>query len=287
MAARAIGASTSTAGIYSPFAALLLLLPLIALFCVAFLYPVGRLLSLSMFDPDFTLRHILRALDTPLYVNVFLRTVRIAALVTVFAFLLGYPVSVLMSRLSGRKALLVAACVLVPLWTSVLVRSYAWIVMLQTNGLINGALQWLGLTDAPLRLLYNEGAVLIAMTHVLLPYMILPIYASLRSIPPDYERAARNLGAGAITGFVTVTLPLSLPGVFAGCLLVFILALGFYITPALVGGPDTLMAATLISQQAMDILDWPFASALSVLLLVATLVIVVVFRRFLSLSKGL
>ncbi|RWX81434.1 ABC transporter permease [Neorhizobium lilium] len=279
--------STSTAGIYSPATALVLLLPLIALFCGAFLYPVGRLLAMAVFDPDFTVRHLAKAVESPLYVNVFLRTARIAAAVTLAAFALGYPVALLMSRLSGRAALFVTACVLVPLWTSVLVRSYAWIVLLQTNGLVNGLLRWLGLTEGPLKLLYTEATVLVAMTHVLLPYMILPIYGALRAIPADYERAARNLGAGAVTSFITVTLPLSLPGIFAGCLIVFILSLGFYITPALVGGPETLMAATLISQQATELLDWPFASALSLLLLAGTLVVVVVFRRFLSLSKGL
>ena len=157
----------------------------------------------------------------------------------------------------------ITACVLMPLWTSVLVRSYAWIVLLQRNGIVNNALLDLGVDHQPLRMLYTEGAVIIAMTHVLLPFMILPIYSALRSIPPDLDAAALNLGAGTGAAFFAVTLPLSLPGVFAGSLMIFMLALGFYVTPALVGGPRTLMIATLIGQQATELLNWPFAGALS------------------------
>jgi len=191
-----------------------------------------------------------------------------------------------MAKLKGRWAALVAACVLIPLWTSVLVRSYAWIVLLQRNGIVNNALVDAGLISEPLRLLYTQGAVTLAMTHVLLPFMILPIYGALRSIPDELTRAGRNLGAGPVRAFLHVTLPLSLPGVFAGALMTFILALGFYITPALVGGARTLMMATLIGQQTIELLDWPFAGALSLVLLAATLLLVVVFRKALSLNRG-
>jgi mannopine transport system permease protein len=191
-----------------------------------------------------------------------------------------------MAKLKGRSAALVAACVLIPLWTSVLVRSYAWIVLLQRNGIVNNALTDAGLISEPLRLLYTQGAVTVAMTHVLLPFMILPIYGALRSIPDEFPRAARNLGAGSASVFINVILPLSLPGVFAGSLMTFILALGFYITPALVGGARTLMMATLIGQQTTELLDWPFAGALSLVLLGATVLLVIVFRKALSLNKG-
>jgi mannopine transport system permease protein len=181
--------------------------------------------------------------------------------------------------------MLVAACVLIPLWTSVLVRSYAWIVLLQRTGIVNNTLLSLGLIDQPLRLIYTEGAVIVAMTHVLLPYMILPIFSALRSIPPELDRAARNLGAGPWTSFITVTLPLSLPGVYAGAIMVFILSLGFYVTPALVGGPQNLTIATLIGQQTTDLLNWPFAGALAGLLLAVTLGLVAIFRRVLSFGR--
>jgi mannopine transport system permease protein len=275
----------ATAGRYGTGLSLALAAPLILLLGFAFLYPVGRLLSGSVFAPQATATHYARILGEGLYPTIFWRTFEIAGIVAFGAFLLGYPVAWAMSRLRGWLAALVAACVLVPLWTSVLVRSYAWIVLLQRTGVANSLLLKLGIIAEPLRLIYTEGAVIMAMTHVLLPYMILPIYASLRGIPPDLARAARNLGAGAIGAFVRVTLPLSLPGVYAGALMVFILALGFYITPALVGGPRTMLISTLIGQQTTELLDWPFAGALSGVLLAATLCLVFLFRRFLTLGN--
>jgi mannopine transport system permease protein len=191
-----------------------------------------------------------------------------------------------MTRLKGWSAAIVTACVLIPLWTSVLVRSYAWIVLLQRNGVINNALTDAGLITEPLRLLYTPGAVTVAMTHVLLPFMILPIYSALRSIPDELPKAARNLGADSVHVFFKIIVPLSLPGVFAGSLMTFILALGFYITPALVGGARTLMMATLIGQQTTELLDWPFAGALSLVLLGATILLAIAFRRLLSLNRG-
>jgi mannopine transport system permease protein len=193
-----------------------------------------------------------------------------------------HPVALVMSRAGGRKAMLISACVLVPLWTSVLVRSYAWIVILQRTGVINELLTTLGVTDQPLRLIYTDGTVMVAMTHVMLPYMILPIYSALRSIPPEFVRAARNLGAGSWRAFRAVTLPLSLPGIYAGAIMVFIVSLGFYVTPALVGGPRNMLISTLIGQQTTELLDWPFAGALAGVLLVVTLGLVALFRRFLS-----
>ena len=205
---------------------------------------------------------------------------------TVASLVLGYPVALVMSRLTGTAAMIVAACVLIPLWTSVLVRSYAWIVLLQRTGIVNTLLQTLGVTSGPLPLLYSDGAVMIAMTHVLLPYAILPIYAALKSIPPELERAALNLGASEFGSFRAVTLPLSLPGVYAGVVMVFILSLGFYVTPALVGGPHNLTIATLIGQQVTEVLNWPFAGALAGVLLVLTLALVGLFRRLLQVGIG-
>jgi mannopine transport system permease protein len=260
--------------------------PLILLLLFAFLYPIGKLMWASFVTgAGFTPDHYLRALSEPVYLNVLWRTIRIAFVVTIASFLLGYPVAYAMNVINKRFSLLIVACVLVPLWTSILVRSYAWIVLLQRNGIFNPLLREGGLIDAPLRMIYTEGAVMVAMTHVLLPFMILPIYSSLQSIPPDFARAARNLGAGATRTFLHVTLPLSLPGIYAGSLMTFILALGFYITPALLGGPSTLMMATVIGQQTTELLNWPFAGALSGVLLGATLLLVIVFRRVLSFNR--
>ena len=271
---------------YSTLLSLALIAPLLLLLCFGFLYPVGRLLLGSLFVPDFTLANYARLVSEPLYLGVLVRTFRIALIVMCACFLLGYPVAYAMAKLQGRWAAFVAACVLVPLWTSILVRSYAWIVLLQRNGVVNNTLTSLGITDGPLRLIYTEGAVILATAHVLLPFMILPIFGALRSIPPELAQAARNLGAGASGAFFRVTLPLSMPGVYAGCLMTFILALGFYVTPALVGGPGTLLMATLIGQQTTELLDWPFAGALSAALLFSTLILVAVFRKALSFNKG-
>jgi mannopine transport system permease protein len=276
-----------SAGTYGTGLSLALAAPLVLLLLGVFAYPVGKLLLTSVFAPEPTAAHYLRIVEEPLYARIFWRTFQIALVVTAASFALGYPVAWAMARVSGGTAFLITACVLIPLWTSVLIRSYAWIVLLQRNGIVNTALRETGIIAEPLRLIYTEGAVIMAMTHVLLPYMILPIYAALRGIPPELARASRNLGAGPWRAFTSVTLPLSLPGVYAGCLIVFILALGFYVTPALVGGPRTLMIATLIGQQVGELLDWPFASALSAVLLALTIGLVVVFRRFLSVSKGL
>ncbi|MGO4741604.1 ABC transporter permease [Bosea sp. 2KB_26] len=275
------------AGQLSRPASVMLALPLVLLLGLAFLLPVAKLLIGSAFTPGPTAEHYLRIAQEPLFLRILLRTVQTAAIVTILAILLGYPVALVMSRLDGRAAMLVAACVLIPLWTSVLVRSYAWIVLLQRTGVVNNALMSWGLIDQPLRLIYTDGAVIIAMAHVLMPYMILPIFAALRSIPPELDRAARNLGAGPWRSFIAVPLPLSLPGIYAGCIMVFILSLGFYVTPALVGGPQNQTIATLIGQQVTELLNWPFAGALAGVLLAVTLGLVGLFRRFLNFGKAI
>jgi mannopine transport system permease protein len=281
-----MASNAPTAGLLPRGLSLALVSPLILLLGFAFLWPVAQLLWGSVFAPTATIEHYSRIIAEPLYLCILLRTVQTAAIVTLACFLLAYPVALVMARQSGRRAMLLAACVLIPLWTSVLVRSYAWIVLLQRTGIVNNTLLGWGLIDQPLRLLYTEGAVIVAMTHVLLPYMVLPIYSALRAIPPELDRAARNLGAGPLASFRLVTLPLSLPGIYAGAIMVFILSLGFYVTPALVGGPRNLTIATLIGQQTTELLNWPFSGALAGVLLLVTLALVAAFRRFLQFGKG-
>ncbi|MFS8049617.1 ABC transporter permease [Rhizobium sp. BR 314] len=276
----------SSSRYYSPLLTVSLILPLLVLLAAGFVFPMLRLIDISM-PGDAPFSTYLRVFENPLYVEVLLRTFRTAAIVTIACFLIGYPTAYMIAHMRGWSAKLGMACMFVPLWTSILVRSYVWIVLLGRNGIINNSLMELGLISTPLKMLYTEGAVVLAMTHVLMPFMILPIHSALRSVPGTYEQAARNLGAGPIATFWRVTFPLSLPGVFAGCVICFILAIGFYITPALVGGPSALMMATLIGQQTIVLLDWPFAAALSVVLLTATLLLVLIFRRALSFSKGL
>jgi hypothetical protein len=173
--------ASASARQYSTGSSLLLIAPLLVLLAFGFVYPVGRLISASFFNPNFSLAQYARIIEEPFYLMVLWRTMEVAFFVTILALLLGYPVAYAVTRLKGRWAVIVLACVLIPLWTSVLVRSYAWIVLLQRNGVINNALTGAGLIEEPLRLLYTPGAVTVAMTHVLLPFMILPIYSAQHS----------------------------------------------------------------------------------------------------------
>jgi mannopine transport system permease protein len=263
----------------------LLVAPLVLLLGWTFFLPIARLLLTSVTEPTLNLVNYRRLIAEPLYIQVILRTIWIALACTGGALLLGYPVAALMARPGRVVPKIAAVCVMIPLWTSVLVRSYAWIMLLDRKGVINTVLLQWGLIAKPLTLLYTNGAMLLAMTHVLLPFMVLPIYAALRGLPADLPRAAANLGAGSTRIFFEVVLPLSLPGVFAGCLLVFVMALGFYVTPALVGGPQTLMIATLIGQQATELLNWPFAGAISCVLLVLSMGMTLAFKRLLRLER--
>ena len=280
-----IGRTTAFRGQLSLPLTLLLLAPLVLLLGWTFFLPIGRLLLTSVTQPSLSLHNYRRLVDEPLFLQVILRTLWIALGCTVAALLLGYPVAALMARPGRIVPKVVAAGVLVPMWTSALVRSYAWIALIGRRGIVNTVLLDTGLIERPLTMLYTSGAVLVGMTHILLPFMVLPIYSALRSLPADLPRAAANLGAGQVRIFFTVVLPLSLPGVFAGCLLVFVMALGFYITPALLGGPRTLMIATLISQQATEVLDWPFAGAISTVLLVMSVGMTIAFKRVLRLDR--
>lgn len=277
--------ASPSAKTYSHAGALLLLLPAAVMLLAGFIYPLARLVALSM--PDMSPDLYIRIFREPLYLNVLVSTTVVALAVMCCCLFLGFPVAYAMVRLKRPWALILTGCVLIPLWTSVLVRSYAWIVLLQRTGIINQALLSGKLIGEPLRMIYTQGAVIVAMTHVLLPFMIMPIFASLRAIPPEYVQAAMNLGSTRFHAFRAITVPLSLPGIFAGCVISFVLALGFYVTPALVGGAGSLMMATLIGQQTTVLLDWPFAAALSTSLLVVTLAVIIIFRRTLSLSKGL
>ncbi|BBK36914.1 ABC transporter permease [Allostella sp. ATCC 35155] len=269
----------------SEAASLALLVPFALLLVVVFLLPLGTLLHESLLVPAPTLEHYERVFAQPVYLRVMWRTLRIAFYVTLVALLLGYPLAYVMSRSGGLKLGLMAAAVLLPLWTSVLVRTYAWMVLLQRNGLVNEGLTGLGFVDAPIRLLYTEGAVVLAMSHVLLPFMVLPVFSALKGIPDDYPRAAQMLGASGWSTFREVIWPLSLPGVVSGCLMVFLLALGFFITPALIGGPQQMMIATLVSQQVREMLNWPFAGALVGVLLAFVLALTIAFNRFIRLER--
>jgi putative spermidine/putrescine transport system permease protein len=191
--------------------------------------------------------------------------------VTLACLLLGFPVAVLLTRVQGRTGDWLMALVMLPFWTSLLVRTAAWVVLLQREGLINSALMKLGLVAEPLTLIYNRTGVLIAMTHVLLPFMILPLYNVLRQLPPNTMRAAASLGAPPLAAFLRVYLPLAAPGIGAGALMVFIMALGYYITPALVGGGGDQMLSYFVATYTTETGNWGMAAALGLVLLATTL----------------
>ncbi|QJQ52216.1 MULTISPECIES: ABC transporter permease [Vitreoscilla] len=208
-----------------------------------------------------------------------LRTFWIAALVTIFCVLIGYPYAVLLASSSGWTKAILFGAVLLPLWTSLLVRTAAWFILLQDNGLINGVLTTLGLAAEPLQLIFNRTGVVIAMTHVLLPFMVLPIYSVVSNIPKNLMPAAASLGAAPWRAFLKVLLPLSLRGILSGMLLVFMTAIGYYITPALIGGASDQMISSVIAYYAMGAANWGMAGALGMVLLVACLILYFVYAR--------
>jgi ABC-type spermidine/putrescine transport system permease subunit I len=250
--------------------AFLLTLPALLLVALLFAFPMVRLVASSFEGTG--LPWYGRALGSDgLYVTILLKTFEIAGTVTLGCLLLGYPVAFFLATTSRLWRAVGFAFVMLPLWTSVLVRTYAWMVVLGRNGIINRLLIDSGLLSEPLRMLNTRMAVIIGMVHVMLPFMILPIYSALVRIDPDLPKAAYGLGASAWRVFTTIYLPLTLRGVVAGVTLVFVVSLGFYITPALLGGGKVTMFAMIIEQQVREFLAWNFAGALSMILLAVTL----------------
>ena len=236
--------------------------------------------TLKVASPTFTGYYILRALDLdrdqqgsltvtsePIYIEVLVRTIGISLGVTSLCLILGYPLAYLLASTNDRTSRLLMMFVLLPFWTSLLVRTTAWLVLLQGSGVVNSLLQWVGLISTPIELVHNRIGVFIAMTHILLPFVVLPVHAVMKGIPDAYMRAASSLGAAPWRGFVHVYLPLTLPGVGAGALLVFILSLGYYITPMLVGGPRDQMLSSFIAFFVNQSTNWSMAAALATILL--------------------
>ncbi|MGX8013645.1 ABC transporter permease [Mesorhizobium sp. ORM8.1] len=222
------------------------------------------------------------ASDQAIYRDVFARTFMISSIVTVLCLILGFPVAYLLAALPPNRSNLLMICVLLPFWTSLLARTCAWIVLLQSQGVVNDTLQWLGIINEPVRLVYNRFGVYVAMTHILLPFMILPLYSNMKAISPAYMRAAASLGASPMIAFRRIYLPQTLPGVGAGTLLVFILALGYYITPALVGGGGDQMISYFIAQYTTETANWGLASALGAVLLFATLLLSLIYGKLVN-----
>lgn len=217
--------------------------------------------------------------DQRVFLRILWRTFEISLVVTLACLLLGYPLAYWLSTLPARQANVLMILVLVPFWTSILVRVAAWIVLLQREGLVNKALLSLSVVQEPLTMLFNRSGVIVAMVHILLPFMILPLVSVMKSVPPTYLRAAVSLGSPPLAAFFRVYLPQTYPGIGAGALLVFILSIGYYVTPALLGGADDQMLSYYIAQYTNVDINWGMACALGAVLLAATLVLYAVYRR--------
>jgi putative spermidine/putrescine transport system permease protein len=258
---------------------LLLLLPLVIL-SVGFLLPITLLLSRSVFDPTFTLAHYVRLFAVPAYVEIFRFSFGTALITTGLTLVLAYPYAYALTLVAPRWRALLIAIVLLPFWTNVLVRCYSWMLILQTKGLLNTALiDWLHLPIQPLPLMFNFVGVIIGMVHYLLPPMVLILYSVMRAIDLSLVRAAEGLGAHPLRAFWRIFVPLSLPGVRAACLLIFILSLGFFVTPALLGGRADVTIAMVIDTQFTETVNWGFGSALASVLLVITLAGLLIYYR--------
>ena len=252
---------------------------------ILFLLPIGRLFGMSLGYPDWTTAHFADLFSSTVYVKSLWATLRISGFVVFGCLLIGYPIAYLLATCRPKLRPYLALTVLLPFWTSILVRNFAWIFLLQRRGAVNDLLQSIGLTDQPLQLMFNEFGIALGMTNALLPFMVLPVFVAIQSQDKAFLEAAGSLGAGPSSAFWKVTLPLSLPGVYAGSLLVFATALGFFVTPALLGGGKVLVVATYITHEIEMFLNWSGATAASIVLLGVVLIVVTIYMRVVSVER--
>ena len=264
-----------------------LTLPYLIFVAALIIIPVGWLFYLSFIGRDggFSFENYERMTKSRAYLRIFITTFKISILTTLICAIIGYPLAYFMSQLSRRWASICMIGVLIPFWTSLLVRTYAWLVLLQKKGLINNIALDIGLISEPIKFVHNTTGTLIGMVHIMLPFLILPLYANMRSIDKDCLKAASSLGATPTRAFWTVFFPLSLPGLTAGLLIVFVLCLGFYVTPAILGGGRVIMAAMKISSNIELYFSWGAASALGVVLLVITSIILFIASKLVSMDQ--
>jgi len=264
-----------------------LTMPYLVLVGAMIIIPIGWLFFLSFIgrDGSFSFENYERMLNSRAYLRIFMTTFKISMLTTLFCALLGYPLAYFMSQISRKWASICMIGVLIPFWTSLLVRTYAWLVLLQKKGLVNDIAIDLGLIAEPIKFVHNTSGTLIGMVHIMLPFLILPLYANMRAIDSHCIKAASSLGATPTRAFWTVFFPLSIPGLLAGLLIVFVLCLGFYVTPAVLGGGKVIMAAMKISSNIELYFSWGAASALGVVLLVVTMIILFIASKLVSLDQ--
>ena len=251
--------------------------------------PVGWLFYLSFIGNggDFSLVNYQRMIEYKSYARVYLITFQVSILTTLLCVLIGFPLAYFLAQLPQKIAGVLMLTVLLPFWTSLLVRTYAWLVLLQKKGLLNDFAIQIGLWETPVKLVHNMTGTLIGMAHIMLPFLILPLYGAMRRIEPEMMHAASNLGAKPIQAFWKIFFPISLPGLVAGSLIVFVLCLGFYVTPAVLGGGRVVMIATQITAILENQFNWGAASALGVVLLVTTMIILYLAGRMLKLDSVL
>jgi ABC-type spermidine/putrescine transport system permease subunit I len=251
--------------------------------------PVGWLFYLSFTGSDgqFSLENYEKMFQYKSYARIFITTFYVSILTTIICILIGYPLAYFLAMLPERLAGFFMLAVLLPFWTSLLVRTYAWLVLLQKNGILNDFAMSIGLWDSPVKLVHNLTGTLIGMAHIMLPFLVLPLYGSMRKIQRDLMHASANLGASPMQSFWKIYFPLSLSGMVAGSLIVFILCLGFYVTPAVLGGGRVIMVATQITAILEHQLNWGAASALGVVLLIATMIILFVTTKLFKLDDVL
>ncbi|MCL6416828.1 ABC transporter permease [Aestuariirhabdus sp. Z084] len=261
---------------------------------------IGYWSAIANLDSRYTLSHYLAAVDMrydeqgditaqpeqrQIYKSLFIKTLGISLAITLLCLLLGYPLAYMLATLPDKQSNLLMIMVLLPFWTSLLVRTTSWIVLLQTEGVINDVLMALGVIDERIQMIHNLFGTLIAMTHILLPFMILPLYSVMKGISPTYMRAARSLGANPVYAFIKIYMPQTLPGVGAGAILTFILSIGFYITPALVGGRSGQMVSNFIAYHMQTSLNWGLAAAIGGILLAAVLLLYYVYNRLVGINS--
>ena len=264
-----------------------LTLPYLLMVTALVVIPVGWLFYLSFIgrDGSFSFENYERMVKSKAYIRIFLTTFKISILTTIICAAIGYPLAYFMSQISRKWANICMIGVLIPFWTSLLVRTYAWLVLLQKKGLLNNMAIEMGIISEPIKLVHNTTGTLIGMVHIMLPFLILPLYANMRAIDKDTLKAASSLGATPTRAFWTVFFPLSLPGLLAGLLIVFVLCLGFYVTPAILGGGKVIMAAMKISSNIELYFSWGAASALGVVLLVVTALILFIASKLVSIDQ--
>jgi putative spermidine/putrescine transport system permease protein len=261
------------------------MLPAVALLALLFVWPLVQVLWLSVSEPTFGLQNYAELADNPLLQRVWLNTIRVCGITTLVSVTGGYLVAFAMIQAGSRQRMFIVFCIVLTFWLSVLIRAFAWVMLLRAEGLVNSSLIWLGVVHEPLRLVRNEFGVLIGMIHYMLPVAILPIYSNMQSISGRYVDAARGLGAKSWQAFLWVYLPMTKPGIISSAILVFIFSIGFYITPAILGGGKVVMIAEYLRVSFEETLRWGYATMLASTLLIVLAVFLIVLAQLVDLRK--